>query len=65
MPGGQESTDEEVAERARERAKQMGRDTSGLHVLHVAADDTDGASHYVVDLTTMKLRKIPRPDITR
>jgi hypothetical protein len=59
MPGGQQSDDEEVAARARDRAERMGHETNGLHVLHVGSDDCDGSSHYRVDLTAMKLRKIP------
>jgi hypothetical protein len=64
MPGGEESNDEEVAERARDRAKHMGHDTNDLHVLHVGPEDCDGASQYRVDLTAMKLQKIPPPDPT-
>lgn len=65
MPGGQESNDEEVAERAGDCAKRMGHETNGLHVLHVGPDDCDGVSQYRVDLTAMNLQKIPRPDTTR
>jgi hypothetical protein len=61
MPGGQDSTDEEIAAQAKDCAKRAGRDISVLNTLRVAAEDHDGSSHYRVDLTNMKLQKLERP----
>lgn len=65
MPGGQDVTDEELETRAKERARQVGRDVSGLSALRVAPEDCDGSSHYRVDLATKKLRKLERPAAAR
>ena len=63
MPGGQEITDAEAEARAKERAKQAGRDIRGLSALRVAHEDCDGSSQYRVDLAEKKLRKLERPPV--
>ena len=65
MPGGQDVTDEELEERARDRAQRAGHDISGLSALRVAAEDCDGSSQYRVDLAQKKLQKLERPTLSR
>lgn len=61
MPGGRDVTDQELEERAKDRAKRAGHDIANLRTLPVAAEDCDGSSMYRVDLTTRKLHKLERP----
>jgi hypothetical protein len=60
MPGGRDVTDEELEERAKDRAKRAGHDIKGLSTLRVTSDVCDCSSQYRVDLATKKLQKLER-----
>jgi hypothetical protein len=54
---GREMTEEELEERARACARQMGHNIDGLSALHLSTMDHDNSSAYRVDVANKQLVK--------
>jgi nitroimidazol reductase NimA-like FMN-containing flavoprotein (pyridoxamine 5'-phosphate oxidase superfamily) len=65
FPGAKMVDDKEVERRALERAARFGTDTAKLKALHVSEKDCSPTSAYRVDVRSLTLVKLPKPDAAR
>jgi len=65
FPDGQRVDDNEVERRALARAASFGTDTSSLKALHVSEKDCNPSHRYKVDLKTLTLIELPKPESRR
>lgn len=65
FPGGQRVDEKEVERRTLARAASFGTDTSKLKALHVAEKECNPSRRYKVDIRTLTLIEIPRPEHKR
>jgi hypothetical protein len=62
FPGGQRVDASEVERRTLARAASFGIDTSNLKALHVSEKDCNPSDRYRVDVKTLTLIKLPKPE---
>ena len=65
FPGAKKVDKKEVERRALERAARLGRDTSRLKALHVSEEECSPSSAYRVDLASLTLVKLPKPEMKK
>ena len=65
FPGAKKVDEKEIERRTRERAAGFGRDASKLKALHVSERECNSSSTYRVDLTSLTLVKLPKPEMKR
>lgn len=65
FPGAKMVDEKEVERRALERAARFGRDTSRLKALHVSEKECSPSSAYRVDLRSLTLVKLPKPEMRK
>jgi hypothetical protein len=65
FPGSKMVDEKEVERRALERAARFGRDTSKLKALHVSEKECKPSCRYRVDLTSLTLVELPKPEIKK
>jgi hypothetical protein len=63
FPGGQRVDEKEVERRTRARAASFGTDTAKLNALHVSEKDCNPFNRYKVDIKTLTLVELPKPDM--
>jgi hypothetical protein len=62
FPGGQRVDKKEVERRTLARAASFGTDTSKLKALHVSEKDCNPSHRYKVDIKTLALIELPKPE---
>jgi hypothetical protein len=65
FPGAKKVDEKEVERRTLERAARFGRDTSKLKALHVSDKERNPSSAYRVDLRSLTLIKLPKPEMKK
>ena len=62
FPGGQRVDEKEVERRTLARAASFGTDTSKLKALHVSENDCNPSHSYKVNIKTLTLIELPKPE---
>ena len=65
FPGSKMVDEKEVERRALERAARHVKDTSKLKALHVSEKECSPSSRYRVDLKSLRLVELPKPEMKK